>query len=184
MALEQIVTHAITSAVTRVVNTTVQTSVEKNANQAETDFAEEYKKVTTSGFYSGITMKYFGWPMIIIFGLLLILSFGLIFSEGIDAMVSLVAPAFFGIFFILAVFLKITAKKSMYILQFNYRGIWIFDQNGIFLDYIDGGSISARTYHLNTLKLQSESGKKYKLKRLQGENWDSMTELFNQFHVI
>ena len=57
MALEQIVTHAITSAVTRVVNTTVQTSVEKNANQAETDFAEEYKKVTTSGFYSGITMK-------------------------------------------------------------------------------------------------------------------------------
>lgn len=183
MALEQIVTRAIGSAVTRAVNTAVQKIVAKTTQQLENDFADEHKAVTTSGFNAGITMKYFGWPLIAFFGICAAF-FGFIFYGNPDKTFSVVIPGIFLFFFILFLFLKKFAKKSMYVIQFNYRGIWIFNEEGTFLNYIDASAISARNYRLNKLRVQSETGKKYRLLRVRGENWDSMTELFNQFHVI
>ncbi len=183
MAVEQVVTRAIGSAVTRAVNTAVQKIVAKTTKQLENDFAEEHKAVTTSGFNAGITMKYFGWPLILFFGISAAF-FGFIFYGDPDKTFSVVIPGIFLFFFILFLFLKKFAKKSMYVLQFNYRGIWIFNEEGTFLDFIDASTISARNYHLNRLKVQSESGKKYRLLRVRGENWDTMTDLFSQFHVV
>lgn len=184
MALEQAIGRAVSSAVNRVVMTAVQNTVKEKSQEAEQEFAEERKKVTTSGFHAGVTIKYVGaWPLLILYGLLA-LFFTFIFFGDPDPTFAYGIPGFFWVLFFLMIFLKKYAKKQMYILQFNYHGIWIFDQEGTELDFIDGGSISAKDYHLNKLKVHSETGKKYVLKRVRGENWDAMTELFNLFNVV